>query len=324
MISRPIIIQIEEELKRFKEVPLNLYNPYLPVRDSKMFFGRNEIFDFVKEELKGKRQNSVILIHGQRRIGKTSLLYQLENRIGRGFVPVFIDMQGIIDSGDYALFYGFARDIQKALTQRGIDINVPTHEEFKEAPSMVFREKVIDVALEAIGSKSIVLMIDEFSFLERRIKTGKSKKEVLGFLRHLMQHTESLSCILTGVHRIEELDTHGWRMLLTITTTKKIGVLSKEDMKRLIRNPVRKYNLTYTDDAIEEIWRATGGHPCLIQAIGRRLAVYHNDTGRNELSKMDVVSILEDVIKTALQRKSWPWHLWKNSCERKDKLPEIP
>lgn len=298
MISRPIIIQIEEGLKKFKKVPLDLYNPYNPVRNPRMFFGRDDIFDFIEQELKGKG-HSVILIHGQRRIGKTSLLLQLKNRMGEEFVPVFIDMQGIIDPGDHVLFYGFARDIQETLSQKEIDIDVPSREEFKEAPSMVFEEKVINTALEAIGSKSLVLMIDEFERLEQRISTGKSKREILIFLRHLVQHTERFSCILAGAHKIEELIMPEWKTFLTTTISRKIGVLSKEDMEDLIRDPVREYHLTYTDDAIEEIWRTTGGHPCLTHAIGSKLVEYHNNTRKNELSKMDVASILEDVVEIA-------------------------
>lgn len=298
MISRPIITQIEEELKKFIEVPLNLYNPYNPVRNPRMFFGRDDIFDFIEQELKGKG-HSVVLIHGQRRIGKTSLLLQLKNKMGEEFVPVFIDMQGKIDPGDHVLFYGFARDIQKALIQERIDIPIPSHEEFKEAPNMVFKEKVIDVALKAIESRSLVLMIDEFECLERRINAGKSEREILVFLRHLVQHTEGLSCILAGAHRIEELIIPEWKTFPTTTISKKIGVLSKEDMEDLVRDPVREYHLTYTDDAVEEIWRATGGHPCLTHAIGSKLVEYHNGTRKNELSKMDVASILEDVVKIA-------------------------
>ena len=55
-------------------------NPYIagnaiarnPVTSAEMFFGREDVFAFVRQALIGKHRDNVIILYGQRRTGKTS------------------------------------------------------------------------------------------------------------------------------------------------------------------------------------------------------------------------------------------------------------
>ncbi|MBK8049534.1 MAG: hypothetical protein IPK16_21915 [Anaerolineales bacterium] len=75
------------------------FNPYIsgePVRSEAMFFGRREMLSRIVSTL----HNNCIMIHGERRIGKTTLLYQLLLALRQidddayWFVPVMIDLEG--------------------------------------------------------------------------------------------------------------------------------------------------------------------------------------------------------------------------------------
>jgi len=75
------------------------YNPYIsgePVRREEMFYGRHDLLARIIATL----HNNSIMIHGERRIGKTTLLYQLANALRQvkdteyWFVPVMIDLEG--------------------------------------------------------------------------------------------------------------------------------------------------------------------------------------------------------------------------------------
>ncbi|MGB9300556.1 MAG: hypothetical protein WCD51_08175, partial [Anaerolineae bacterium] len=57
-----------------------MINPYIagaPVTEKTMFFGRQDVFEWVQRSLTGKFVNHILVIHGQRRIGKTSVLKQI-------------------------------------------------------------------------------------------------------------------------------------------------------------------------------------------------------------------------------------------------------
>jgi hypothetical protein len=70
------------------------------------FYGRENLLG---EILEGPRNSIWVL--GTRRIGKTSLLKQLEHitsRGDRGFLPVFWDLQGADDPGELGLTFSDA------------------------------------------------------------------------------------------------------------------------------------------------------------------------------------------------------------------------
>ncbi len=85
--------------RRRREAMVRGYNPYIsgePVRREDMFFGREDLLQRIIDSL----HNNSIMIHGERRIGKTTLLYQLGNRLREvndpefWFIPVFADLEG--------------------------------------------------------------------------------------------------------------------------------------------------------------------------------------------------------------------------------------
>src|SRR5437764_14035015 len=57
----------------------DIVNPFIacnPVTGSEMFFGREDVFQFIRQTLIGQHRDNVIVLYGQRRTGKTSVLYQ--------------------------------------------------------------------------------------------------------------------------------------------------------------------------------------------------------------------------------------------------------
>ncbi len=78
------------------------FNPFIagrPVDDPRMFFARH---DLLQRIVNGLHNNSV-MIHGERHLGKTSLLYQLAEQLRRVddpewvFVPVYVDVEGMAE-----------------------------------------------------------------------------------------------------------------------------------------------------------------------------------------------------------------------------------
>lgn len=88
-----------ETAERQREALARAFNPYIsgePIRQADMFFGRDELLRRIFNAL---HQNS-IMIHGERRMGKTTLLYQLADQLRQAedpewvFVPVYVDLEG--------------------------------------------------------------------------------------------------------------------------------------------------------------------------------------------------------------------------------------
>ncbi|MEM7531026.1 MAG: two-component regulator propeller domain-containing protein [Chloroflexota bacterium] len=75
------------------------YNPYIsgePVREADMFYARHSVLRQIIDTL----HHNSIMIYGERRIGKTTLLYQLAHRLSTvddteyWFAPLYIDLEG--------------------------------------------------------------------------------------------------------------------------------------------------------------------------------------------------------------------------------------
>ena len=73
------------------------YNPYIvgnPIKTREMFFGREDDFGYVEKKIGSAKSNQVLVFCGERRSGKTSILFQiLGGRLGERFLPVLVDMQ---------------------------------------------------------------------------------------------------------------------------------------------------------------------------------------------------------------------------------------
>lgn len=98
------VIRMKELPEKLKTIHLNAFrkNPYFygrPVHFAEMFFGRMELKNAVKNRILNVVKQD-ILISGIRRIGKTSLLFQLNNELKASFYPVFFSLQQVGDTSD--------------------------------------------------------------------------------------------------------------------------------------------------------------------------------------------------------------------------------
>src|SRR5206468_5658871 len=89
-----------------------------PIRTEKMFYGREDDFRYVSKKLEGANRGVVIVFCGERRVGKSSILYQVLNgRLGDRFVPVFVDMQEMVIASDAEFFARVSRLIGEAIAR---------------------------------------------------------------------------------------------------------------------------------------------------------------------------------------------------------------
>jgi hypothetical protein len=296
----------------------------MPLKTDHLFVGRQDVFDYIQEHLFGAYQNNVIVLHGQRRTGKTSILYRLKKVMNDTHVAVLVDMQGKAARGTVDFFYSLADDIVYTLEDQGITVELPPRSDFADSPEFFFRSRflrrVYEVLPEVVNpradahphdgdqphKKHLLLMFDEFEELQKRVEDGKLDAEVFPFLRNLMQHEEPLDFVFAGTHKLEELGAEYWSILFNIASYKKITFLSHDDAQRLITEPVKPH-LEYDPLAIERIIGVTGGHPYFTQVVCHELVSYHNETQRSYLTANDVVEVLDRIVERGEAHFKFIW-----------------
>lgn len=109
---------LPKELRTYLPIEPNPYIVGNPIRAENMFYGREDDFRYVRTKLEGVNQGVVIVFCGERRVGKSSILYQVLNgRLGDRFIPVFVDMQEMVIASDAEFFARISRLITEAVNR---------------------------------------------------------------------------------------------------------------------------------------------------------------------------------------------------------------
>jgi hypothetical protein len=279
----------------FRPIP----NPYVvgtPLETgSPLFVGRVDLLAFIQEQLAGPQRNNLVLI-GQRRTGKTSLLKQLPARLGEGFAAVYLDGQALgLDPGLPNFFLALATEIAYTLQDRGFAVETPELAQFLTAPAATFERVFLAQVRAMIGGRHLLLLLDEFEELEAAVRRGTLDDSIFPFLRHLIQHTPALSVIFCGTHRLEELAADYWHVLFNIALHRHVGFLARAEAERLIQEPVAA-GMRYEDLALEKMWQVTAGHPYFLQLLCHGLVQRQNRQQRGYVTVADVNEALEELL----------------------------
>lgn len=276
---------------------MKMTNPYIfgaPVKTRDMFFGREDVFAFLQEHLTGTYQDNVIMLYGQRRTGKTSILYQLlqSNPLTETYLPVLISLEGLQDFETNAhVFLEIARKLAGTLHIR------PPRAEQLDVTNSYFRYNFLEKRVKPrLGNRKLLLMIDEYEVLEACVENPKTQVSSVLFhqLRHLMQHYEWLSFILVGSYKLEELEAQYWKEF-TGALYHTISFLDGESARALIEIPARNFSVQYSADAVERLLELSGNHPYFLQSLCR--FAYSNGAATGQITRQQV----EDAIHPCME-----------------------
>ncbi len=302
------VVNVLRPVRNYEPI-LNPYAPGTPLRkNSRLFFGRTDLFQFIAEEAGRLAQQSVLILVGQRRTGKTSALLRLDTYLPDNLLPVYIDCQSLgIVSGMAAFFTDIAWLIADTLEARGLALTVPEMETIAHNPAHWFqREFIPEVVALLPDNMTIVLAFDEFEALESLVNDGILPATFFTYLRHLMQHGTGLSFIFAGTHRLEEMTSDYWSVLFNIALYKEVLYLSRAAATQLIAEPVAPH-IVYDDLALDKLWRMTAGHPYFLQLVCYTLVKRANQERTGYVTISDVNTAVDEMIQLGEVHFAYLW-----------------
>ncbi|MBU5637505.1 N-6 DNA methylase [Geomonas sp. Red69] len=304
-------------------------SPLQPQHGHAVFFGREALISQISRQI--STNGNVVLLEGNRRAGKTSILRHLEGSAAiHGWLCVYSDLQeaegdaksvGVPTPEVYRLF---ASSIAKALAKLGIEVPLPNGEVIgagkpplritgpcregigHESPFSDFRdylEKILSL-LEPLGL-SLVLMLDEFDKLQEGIDNGVTSPQVPENIRSLIQSYPRFSAILTGSRRLKRLREEYWSALYGLGTSIPVTALDMQSARDIVTEPVRG-RLVYSNEAIERVVDITAGHPYLLQCLCNRLFDFAVQTKSHSIT----LSIVEKVAASMVRDNEHFASLW--------------
>jgi hypothetical protein len=293
-------------------------NPYIvgnPIRSRDMFFGRVDEFRFIARALEDGRKTAIIVLFGERRSGKSSILYQILNgELGAAFLPIFVDMQIMAGISNEAEFFSrIIADTCKTLKIKALSPEHYSSPSNADNPTEMFRRFLKDVKTH-FPDRCILLLIDEYEILEAKIIEGCLSHNVLIFFAGLLE-SEQVSFVFTGSKRLEMRDEKLWGgELLQKAVSRKISFLTKDDTARLVTQPLAN-RVTFAPEVVAHIYTLTAGQPFYTQLICQNLVYHLNEVKKYDVGSTDLQTVVENILENPPPQMIFNWG--EHSAERK-------
>jgi tetratricopeptide (TPR) repeat protein len=281
-------------------------NPYITgksVGNSPAFVGRDDVLREVVRVLRLLQDNAIVLF-GQRRIGKTSILRELEAKLPTegNYCPIFFDLLDKAQQPLGEVLQELAQIISDVLQQEAPDLGAD--------PETTFRQVWLPELLKKLPpEKTLVLLFDEFDVLDDP-KVEQAAGAFFPYLRHLLSiDPKRLNFVFAIGRKIDDLNNIALSLFKEIAT-KRVSLLNHENTVKLVRLSETNQTLNWTNDAIEKIWQQTSGHPYLTQRFCSHVwnNLYDKNPGKRPTATLKEVEIAwPEVLDASRSALEWLW-----------------
>jgi len=236
-------------------------NPFVVgswVRDAD-FFGRAEL---IREILDGERHSLWVL--GARRLGKTSLLREVEHRTHRSretpFVALYWDLQGSADARGLAeTLLGSVEDSEPF--RRATDVSVDHLE------SLPVAEMLATIVRRTVRAGwRLLLLVDE---AEELLMVGRAEPNALARIRGVLTRGPDVRTVVTATRLLARIDEEAGLatspFLQGFIPPVYLTPLSPDESRALLARG------SFAAEEVQTIVERTASHPFLLQLLASRL-----------------------------------------------------
>ena len=285
------------------------------VDNEKDLIGRKDLLEIITEKLRLKKMESSI-IHGQKRVGKTSLARTIQNRFSDNpqYVCIFIET-GSLDKSSSRMFIGslgekIIKKIKLQVNSQEINAINPGVFDGSLSPLVSFIEDIVTIN----EKMRIIIVLDEFDEIPSKLYPyTESGDSFFHSLRSLSGASGEgrLSLILVG----------GENMNIIMQTTDKlnkfdaynVGYFDKskswKQFSELVKTPVEGI-MEYGEEAIVSLYSATEGNPFYSKFIAKNL---YSEMANNHISYIGLEEINKSINETTLSMEAINLnHFWSD------------
>lgn len=286
-------------------------NPYIagnPLTGREGFFGRKDLLDWVSTELLNTNTNALVL-YGQRRVGKTTLLLQLQKYLPRDrFFPVYFDLQ---DQSQKRLGKVLADLVDAAGS--GINLREYDTKDFDDE-GKYFRSVFLSDLYHALSENvRPVFLLDEFDVLdqegERSLPGQAASHALFPFLRQLMNSEGRPAFVFIVGRRSDDLRVN-FAQIFKNALAKEVWVLDRPSAEALVRQAEINKTLKFAPESVERILQITNCHPYFTQLVCQRIweHIYIDKPTEIPLITVDdVISSIPETLEVSHHAFTWLW-----------------
>lgn len=299
--------------EQFQEI----YNPYTTwansnqVTDPNMFFGRDALIDELLALFSVPHQRKMMVIYGQKRAGKSSILYHVTRRLdeqlqSRPAIPVIafgFSMGDIImDFSVQTFFHKLAQEMYRKFRRVIFDsadspIAAPQRNDFQEDPFgqfVDFSEKLLGLAREKQGFEQFnpLVWIDEFTYIYKAILEGHLNANFMKAWKALSEK-RMFNFLLSGVDEMPEF-IQQFPNDFAVAQLKRVSYLDDDSARDLIQKPIWDHEADrsrFQERALARLKELTGNSAFYIQIFNNRLVDYLNEQHTGYVTEADINAV---------------------------------
>ena len=271
-------------------------NPYTEheVYGRSMFYDRDVEIDTILQWLETQEAKGWLVIHGQRRVGKTSLARHLaEVRLhDRRVVPVFVDLQALDR-------FTSERVVELILRSVCSTLQLPVPSPGPGEPPAIFLTRFLRDAAKKLGDRRLLIIVDEFSVLMSAESRGEATHVVFDNLRSVLSELRDVSFLLIvqDNHFLEDTRWGSAGNIFGEASTVSLQPFDEEWAKKLITVPLASQcQCTIEESVVEEILALASGVPYYVHILCKELIEHLNRQNRRRVTRNDLYEVLPVIL----------------------------
>ncbi|MEM7019819.1 MAG: ATP-binding protein [Pseudomonadota bacterium] len=273
-------------------------NPYIagnPVGHSEAFIGRSDVLAQSMNMLQHDTEHALVL-HGQRRIGKTSVLQYLQRQLkdDNGFEVIYFDLQSKVGWSMPQILKELYVVLHHMLNTDSPDC--------KEVTDLCWLRNMLN---RLPSATRLVLLMDEVDVMRSQPPEG-----FIQFLQSLLTDFGGrVKLMLVIGHSIDEQVSTLQSFLQTLPAC-RVSLLNKEETVNLVKLSEANDALHWSMSEIDAVWHYTKGHPLLTQQLCAHVWEASYDfpiENASEATPELVASVSEEVLEASRNTLEWSW-----------------
>ncbi len=285
----------------------NAFTPSKPITDQRVFAGRTNTLTQLIRSIEDEQLH--IVIHGERGIGKTSLLNILaEAAQAARYVQIYVSC------GERSTFEEVIRAVAEGVPLLYVAGFGPTHTDTEKGGSLsdlmsdgpVSTRMAADWLAKVTGTR-VLVFLDEFE----RCESVEFRTQIAELMKDLSDRSARVQIIVAGIAsdltELMEAIPSIQRSIFAI----ELPRMSQDEIRQMVSKGEKVSGVTFGTPATELIVSLAAGFPYLASLLAHHAAIAALDAGRTSVVRDDVSGAAKgalDELRSRLSRRS-QWHI---------------
>jgi hypothetical protein len=287
----------------------NAFTPSKPITDERVFAGRDATLTALIRSIEDQQLH--VVIHGERGIGKTSVLNILaEAALAARYLQVYVSC------GERSNFDEVVRAVATNIPLLYVTGYGPTHAETEKGGTLadlietgttyVSSRMAADLLAKVSGTR-VLLFLDEFE----RCESVEFRTQIAELMKDLSDRSARVQIVIAGIasdltelmEAIPSIQRSVFALELPRMTT--------DEVRQLVSKGEKVGGVTFEAAAADMIVTLAAGFPYLASLLSHHAALTALDAGRTKVTHADVAAAAEaalEELRSRLSRRS-QWHI---------------